>query len=200
MQRRQPSRARKPTSRLPRIWLITDKRNDDVLEAAIRRLPRGSGIIYRHKHLSKVERRRRFAKVQQSARRKGMAVILASGPRRARKWGADGIWRPASEPHFGLVRPALSVMAVHNMREMRLANARGVDAITLSPVFPTRTHIGAPALGRVKFLLLARYSRHPVIALGGMTARRSRGPAFRRIFGWAAIDGLSLYDDIWPAK
>ena len=41
---------------LAAVWLISDARNDAVLEAALMRLPRGSGFIFRHYHLPQVER------------------------------------------------------------------------------------------------------------------------------------------------
>ena len=61
------------------------------------------------------------------------------------------------------------------------------DALVLSPVFATRSHPGAPPLGPLRFRLLARQARVPVIALGGMTARRAAALGA----AWAAIDGLS---------
>jgi len=60
--------------------------------------------------------------------------------------------------------------------------------VLLSPVFPTRSHPGGKVLGALRFRLLAARSRLPVLALGGMNARRARA---LRGFGWAAIDGLA---------
>jgi thiamine-phosphate pyrophosphorylase len=61
------------------------------------------------------------------------------------------------------------------------------DAVVLSPVFATRSHPGATPLGPLRFRLLARRAGLPVIALGGMDARRARRIGATR---WAAIDGL----------
>ena len=58
----------------------------------------------------------------------------------------------------------------------------------LSPVFATRSHPGGGTLGPVRFRLLARQARLPVIALGGMNAAKARALRWKR---WAAIDGLS---------
>jgi thiamine-phosphate pyrophosphorylase len=73
------------------------------------------------------------------------------------------------------------------LREIGRANRFGAHALLLSPVHPTRSHPGARPLGRIRSLLLARRATMPVIALGGMTARRFRGLP---LHGWAAIDGL----------
>jgi thiamine-phosphate pyrophosphorylase len=54
-------------------------------------------------------------------------------------------------------------------------------------VFPTRSHPGGKVLGPLRFRLLAARARLPVIALGGMDARRASRlgtPA------WAAIDAF----------
>jgi thiamine-phosphate pyrophosphorylase len=172
---------------LPRLWLITDQRNDAVLEAALAALPRGSGVIYRHYHLPDAARLARFRAVQRVARGRGHIVVLADSALTALEWGADGIYgapRTLAPRRRGLVHLA----TVHNPREIALANRLGADAALLSPVFATRSHPGSASLGPVRFRLLARLARVPVIALGGITPHRARALRWPR---WAAIDGLS---------
>lgn len=178
MSKRYPSRP----PLLPSLWLISDARNDAVLEAALKRLPRGSGLVFRHYHLPPAERRARFAALRRVARRRGHRVFLAGDAHTARAWGADGSYGPAQALARGPALPRL--VTAHSLRELRAPRA---DAMMLSPVFATRSHPGAPFLGAVRFRLLARQSRKPVIALGGMTAKRARTLGG----GWAAIDGLS---------
>jgi thiamine-phosphate pyrophosphorylase len=74
---------------LPAIWLISDARNDAVLEQALCRLPRGSGFVYRHYHLPEAERRARFDRILRIARSNGHLVALAGNRAQARRWGAD---------------------------------------------------------------------------------------------------------------
>ena len=169
---------------LPHIWLISDARNDLVLEAALKRLPRGSGLIYRHYHLSPAARRARFDWLARIARSSGHLVILAGSAKEARAWGADGAYGAARRLARG--SKSIRLAAVHSLRELALA--RRADAVLLSPVYPTRSHPGGATLGSVRFLLLARRSRLPVIALGGMTRARARQLRAPR---WAAIDGLA---------
>lgn len=174
--KRQPS--------LPPVWLISDARNDAVLEKALRRLPRGSGLVFRHYHLAEAERLARFRQLKRLARLRGHVLVLAGTARLARAWGADGAYGSPSQLAFG---PAtLRLATTHSLRELRLA--KRADAVLLSPVFATRSHPGAPALGPRRFLLIARMSCMPVLALGGMTPRRA---ARLPDHGWAAIDGLS---------
>lgn len=172
---------------LPAVWLISDARNDAALERALARLPRGSGLIYRHYHLPGPERLARFRQLRRIARARGHVVILADSAPTAREWGADGIYgapRSLTPRRAGL----LHLATAHGMGELGLAARLGADAALLSPVFATRSHPGGAVLGPVRFRLLARQSRLPVIALGGMSAGRARG---LRWLHWAAIDGLS---------
>ena len=149
---------------LPHLWLISDARNDAGLERALAALPRGSGLIYRHYHLAGPERFARFRELQRIA-----------------TYGAP---RSLSPRRRGLIHLATA----HDLREIGLARRLGADAALLSPVFPTRSHPGGAVLGSVRFRLLARQARLPVIALGGMTGAKARALGWR---SWAAIDGLS---------
>ncbi|QDH33165.1 thiamine phosphate synthase [Porphyrobacter sp. YT40] len=172
---------------LPALWLISDARNDAGLERALARLPRGSGLIYRHYHLEGPERLARFRALRRVARRCGHVVILADSALTAREWGADGFYgapRSLWPRRHGL----LHLATAHNLAELGLAARLGADAALLSPVFPTRSHPGGATLGPVRFRLLARQAGLPVIALGGMTRQSARALGWPR---WAAIDGLS---------
>ncbi|TRD12710.1 thiamine phosphate synthase [Erythrobacter insulae] len=172
---------------LPAIWLISDHRNDSVLERALRRLPKGSGFIYRHYHLHDRARFKRFRALRRIAIGAGHVIILADSALTAAEWGADGVYGPprALTPKR---RGLLHLSSAHDLREVGLANRYGSDAVLISPIFPTRTHPGGQTLGPVRFRLLAQHSRSPVIALGGMDSGRARTLKWPR---WAAIDGLS---------
>lgn len=172
---------------LPAIWLISDARNDAVLEKALAWLPRGSGFIYRHYHLPDAERYARFRALRRIAQAQRHVVILADSALTAREWGADGIYG-SPRSLYPRRRGLLHLATAHNLAELGLVARLGADAALLSPVFPTATHPGGKVLGAVRFQLLARQVKLPVIALGGMTKCRARTLAWRR---WAAIDGLS---------
>ena len=69
-----------------------------------------------------------------------------------------------------------------------MAFREGADIVFLSPVFPTQSHPGAPALGPVRFGLMARGAAGPVLALGGMTPQRARRLQPLGAAGFGAID------------
>lgn len=152
MSRRQP---------LPRLWLMTDERQGEGLWEALERLPKGSGVVFRHYSLAATERRMLFDRVRRVARRRRLFLLLGG-------------------PGNGLSASA------HDLRELKTAERSGAKLVFLSPAFPTRSHPGRRALGPVRFGLIARQARIPVIALGGVDARTAR--RLPHIYGWAGID------------
>lgn len=189
MPRRHPLPSR---TLLPQIWLFTDARLGDALFAAVAALPPGSGIVLRHDELAPGKRWRLARRLA----RAGHLLLLAGPPALARRWGAAGIHlrqphaRQAAQAHrLGLIVS----MPVHDAREARAARRARADLAFVSPLHPTRSHPGAPALGQNAWLRLARMTGAQPVALGGMTAQRAR--ALRRSAGsngitpgWAAID------------
>ena len=174
----------------PRIWLVSDARNDAGLERALMHLPRGSGLIFRHYHLPEEERRARWRELSGIARSRGLTVVLAGPARKAWGWGADGCYGPAAMLARG---PAtLRLVTAHSLRELGQARRARANLALLSPVFPTRSHPGGRTLGPLRFRLLAARADMPVIALGGMDARRARRLGTR---SWAAIDAFRAPDD-----
>ncbi len=163
--------------RIPRLWLMTDPRLGAELWEALERLPRGSGVIFRHYQLPLPERRALFARIAKVARRRGLLLLRAgAAPMR----GEAGT--------HGRRGRGLTSWPVHSRREAIAAIRAGADALLVSPVFPTRSHPGAAVLGPLRFGLLVRDLPLPVIALGGMNAAKARRLMPMGIHGWAAID------------
>jgi thiamine-phosphate pyrophosphorylase len=171
---------------LPRLWLLSDERNDARLEWALATLPRGNAFVFRHYHLGEVARRERFDALAAVARAGGHLVIVSGTADLAQAWGADGIYGPPGK--LGKVPGLLRLATAHDAREIFLANRAKADGVFLSPVFPTRSHPGGACLGAANFHELAARAEMPVIALGGMTGEGAQTLDWPR---WAAIDGLS---------
>ena len=172
---------------LPAVWLLSDERNDAVLDDRLRAMARGSGFIYRHYHLSPAARIDRYYQLRRIARAKGHCLVLADSAQTAGEWGADGIYG-AARALYPTRRDMICIATAHDLAQIGEANRARADAIMLSPVYPTRSHPDASALGKTRFRLLARHARMPVIALGGMTPSGAEALDWPR---WAAIDGLS---------
>lgn len=172
---------------LPNLWLLSDERNDAVLEARLASFREPVGFVYRHYHLPPQQRLARFNRLATLARTKGHLVILSDSTLTAREWGADGVYG-APLSIYPKRRDLIAIATAHDMQEIARANRVAADAVMLSPVFPTHSHPGGKVLGTTRFRTLAYHAQMPVIALGGMTQTTAR----RLGWGcWAAIDGLS---------
>lgn len=168
---------------LPRLWMLTDERQGDALIPAVRRLPRGAGIVFRHYSLPHADRRKLFGRIRRLARARDLFLSLAGPETLALRWRAD-----AFHGREGRRRQLLRTMSAHSLREMREAERSGADLLFLSPVFATQSHPGARTFGATRFNLLLAATQVPVVALGGVDRRKAEA---LRGYGWAAIDALS---------
>ncbi|MBN8809035.1 MAG: thiamine phosphate synthase [Sphingomonas sp.] len=142
---------------------------------ALRRLPRGGGVVFRHYATPPAERRTLFARVVRVARARGLIVVRAGawcGP------GADGVH---NQRGIGL-----RTAAAHSRGEAVRAVRRGAVVVFVSPVFATRSHPGGAGLGPQDARRIMQGLPVVAIALGGMDARRFR--ALTGFDGWAGID------------
>lgn len=175
-------------ARVPTQWLFTDERlggpaPDDPLWAAIRRMPRGGGIVFRHYSLPSEHRRALLKAVLALARRRGLLVLGAEID-----GTPDGRHLPGHARNRHRPRRGLLAAAAHDRRGLLQAFREGADLVFLSPAFPTRSHPGGRVLGPARFGLAAAGAPGPVIALGGMDAGRLRRLAPLGAAGFAGID------------
>ncbi|HEU4968330.1 thiamine phosphate synthase [Sphingomonas sp.] len=146
---------------VPRQWLVADSRLGERLWRAIRKLPRGSGILFLYRDLPNGQRARLIAQLRRLARARGLVL-------------AD--------------EAAGAARRVHNSKEMLRAGMAGAAVVFLSPMFETRSHPEWKPIPRMRAAALVRLSNSPVIALGGMDERRFREIQKLGFSGWAGID------------
>jgi len=176
-----PHRHPKRRAPLPTLWLMTDERMGDSLFAAIEALPRGAGIVFRHHATSRAARRALFARVAQMARRKRLVLIRAGAERLGRgEAGVHGNSRLAS--------PGLRTWPAHSRAQAIAGKRAGADILFVSPIYPTRSHPGAHALGPLRAAAIGRGLGLILIALGGMDSQRFLRVRRLGFEGWAAID------------
>lgn len=161
---------------LPRRWLMTDERLGDALWDALEALPPGSGVVFRHYATPAKERGALFARIAKFARRKRFTLVVARDVPERGAYGRHGR------------RAGALTAPVHSRREAVAAVGAGAKLLFASPIYVTRSHPGARALGRVRLGLMIRGLRLPVIALGGMNERRWRALRPLGVYGWAGID------------
>ena len=150
----------------PREWLMTDERIGDQLWDVVESLPAGAGIVFRHYSLVQSQRLELGAMLARRAKERDLVLAVAGSRRLAETLDAAVVHNPDVSGSLP------SSMAVHDEREARAAREAGAVLAFIAPVFLTRSHAGAPALGTDRALALARIAGCPAIALGGMDRLR----------------------------
>jgi thiamine-phosphate pyrophosphorylase len=159
---------------------MTDERMGEDLWAAIWALPRGAGIVFRHYRTQPAARRALFARIARLARRRRLVLVRAG---RASFPGEAGVHGA------GRLKPGgIRTWAAHSRAQAMAGKRAGADAVFVSPVYPTRSHPGAEALGPARSAMIAHGLAIPIIALGGMDPARFRALVRLGFHGWAAID------------
>jgi thiamine-phosphate pyrophosphorylase len=156
--------------RYPERWLMTDERMGDALWRALARLPPGSGVVFRHHATPPGERRTLFQRVRRIARARALVLVAADPPLPCARHGRVA---------------GATTWPAHDRGEALAGRRAGATLLFVSPVFPTRSHPGAAALGPARAARIGRGLGLPVVGLGGMTERRWRRSG---LDGWAAID------------
>jgi thiamine-phosphate pyrophosphorylase len=179
---------------LPSLWLITEPgRTPDAL-AAVARLPRGSGVIYRA--FGAADALNTAQALLRICRSKGLTLLVGADEALAAAAGADGVHLP--ERMVGRARrirarhPRWIVTgAAHGSRALKAAERARLDAALVSVVFPSRSPSAGAAMGPARLTLRLRGARIPVIALGGVTDETAPRLIATGVCGLAAVEGLS---------
>ena len=162
--------------RLPRAIVMSDHKRMPDPAAVLDALPRDVAMIFRH--YGDPDRAARAGEIVRRAHRLGIQVLVAGNPRLARHVGADGVHLPSHMLHrrvlfrIAAMRPSwLITAAVHDQRELTRATGARVNAVMVSPVFPTTTRLQRQALGVIGLTRIVTAAPMPVFALGGLNTR-----------------------------
>ena len=189
--------ARRPAgkgARAPALLFVTDPDRTPDPVAVARTLPRGAGVVFRG--FGRPAAVAGLVALAAAARRRRLVLLVGADAALARSVRADGVHLPERSLHLAprlhRARPGWIVTgAAHDARALRRAAAFGVDAVLLSPVFPSRSPSAGDALGRLRFARLVRDARAPVFALGGVRAGTARGLVRAGATGLAAVEALA---------
>lgn len=174
---------------LPSRFFLTDEdRRPDPLPS-IEGLAPGTGVIFRHYRY--LDREDQAIKVAKLCEAKGLPLFIGADPELAKTVSATGVHLPG----WALGKPfngdLLITAAAHNEIELKKAEAAGANALLIGPVFPTKSHPEAGGLGVDGFLDLAKKTKLPVYALGGMSEENYKKiPAISNLAGFAGISGF----------
>ena len=162
-------------------------------EAVAERLPQGAGIVYRpFGAADAVERGLRLVDI---ARRRGLLLLAGADPVLAEAIGAHGLHLPQrlAETAAGirLAHPAWRVTAAaHDMEAAQAAGRAGVEAVVVSPVFPSNSPSAGAPLGVEGLAAIAAGASLPVYALGGINAKTADALVGAGVYGLAGIEGF----------
>lgn len=192
-----PSTNKHRGSRLPSIFVLTDDvRLPDARHLAAT-MPNDWGLVVRHYETT--DRARLAAEVARICKARGVFLLIAGHWRLACAVQADGVHMPegllrnrANAPLLNACKTKVLTTSAHGPQGLRLARSVGADAVFLSPVKATKSHVGGRPLGRLPFAALARSYGIPTYALGGLDFH-DHTPM--RALGAAGIAGIGLASD-----
>ncbi|MEO5339357.1 MAG: thiamine phosphate synthase [Magnetococcus sp. MYC-9] len=163
---------------LPRLLLITGRfPNVDLLQVVEQALAGGvRHLLLREKGLPLPELTALAMALRRLTMERGAWLLIHDHPELALAVGADGVHLSEQGPETGAVRHLLKPLvgggllgrSCHSVPAACHALAAGADYVTLSPLFPTLSHPGLPALGVERFAALRACIPGPVLALGGI--------------------------------
>jgi thiamine-phosphate pyrophosphorylase len=178
---------------LPRLLFFTDPARTPDPAAAIARLPRGAGVVYRA--FGDPEAPRRGRALRRAAWRRGVVFIVGADAGLASRLRADGVHLPERDGWRarGLRRTRagwILTVAAHSEAAVVAAGRFGADAAVLSAVFPSASPSAGRATGALRFAAIARRAGLPLYALGGVNAKTARRLTRSRAAGFAAVEAL----------
>ncbi|MDB5480575.1 MAG: thiE [Caulobacteraceae bacterium] len=185
---------RRSRKTLPPLLFFTDPARTPFPEHVLAQLPRGSAIVFRaFGDPDALAKARRLA---QFARRRGVWFFVGADVNLAIRARADGVHLPERLAHRGgcnrrLRQRFLLTAAAHGLPAARLARRAGVEAIVLSPVFPSASPSAGRPLGVRRFAVLVRAAGAPCYALGGVNAHTVRALWGSGAVGAAAVGALT---------
>jgi thiamine-phosphate pyrophosphorylase len=170
---------------------FTDPARTPDIEAAARRLPKGSAIVYRAFGTADAETQaRRLLKI---AKARGLLLLIGADAALAARVGAHGVHLP--ERMAGRAQRLqrstwIVTSAAHSAMAARRGLAAGADAVVVSAIFPSNSPSAGKPLGPLRLARLLRAVGGPVYALGGVNDKTARRLLPAGLVGLAAVEAL----------
>lgn len=165
---------RTPPALPPLLFLTDPDRTPRPWETAAR-LPAGAGVVFRH--FGRADANETALRLREATLDSGCLLLIGLDAALAEAVGADGVHLPEraldQAAALAAARPDWRITgAAHSRATM---NAPGLDALVVSPVFPTRgPSAGRAPLGVPVFSEWIAAAPCPVYALGGIESGNAR--------------------------
>lgn len=174
---------------IPSLYFFTDPVRTPDPVAVARSLPRGTAVVYRH--FGAEDRAHVARRLAALCRSRALVLLIGADAELAEATDADGVhWPERLMPSARGGAFRIVTAAAHDAKAITRANAAGLDACVLSPIFPSASASAHRELGLFSASQMARASATPVIALGGVTAANATRLSGRGFAGVAAVDAF----------
>tara|TARA_Y100000591_G_C21766671_1_gene663199 strand:- start:144 stop:683 length:540 start_codon:yes stop_codon:yes gene_type:complete len=143
---------------------------DDFDEKKILNLKKNNSVIFRN-YQKKLDLRT-IIKFKKLCKKNKLKLYLANNIKLALQANLDGVYIPSFNKSLNLNnfknnRKNFTILgSAHNIPELKFKERQGVNYIFLSPLFLTKNY--KRNLGVIKFNLISKETKKPVIALGGV--------------------------------
>jgi thiamine-phosphate pyrophosphorylase len=154
----------------------------------IARLPRGFGLVLRHGGEPGLIAQ--APAIARACRRRGIKLLVGADIVLARRLRADGVHLPERLAWSASRTPKTWIVTAAWHPATGKPAPRGVDALVISPLFPSRSPSAGRPLCPRRAEAAARQAGLPCYALGGVTAKTARALKARIWVGLAGIDGF----------
>ena len=181
--------------KLPKIIIIFDDKKFIKKKFESLKIPRGSAILFRS---YKIKDRKKIAKeILKFCRIKSLKLLISSDVKLAREINADGVHLPEymiydqskiNWKRFKVWKSKFKwivTAAAHIKKTLYVAIKYDIDAVLLSPVFPSKSHPNSKNLGLNKFSKIVKKTKLPIYALGGINIKNIKSLIETDIIGYA---------------
>lgn len=179
---------------LPNLLFFTDPARTPNPEGVAERLPAGAAVVFRA--FGAADAALQGARLREITRRRGLMLLVGADADLALAVEADGVHLPERlaelAPQLRAAYPGwLITAAAHDEAAARAGAEAGVDALVVSPVFPSRSPSAGAPLGVEGLKRIADLVGTPVYALGGVRADTVERLLDTGIVGIAAVEALN---------
>lgn len=178
---------------LPKFYYFIDKFKKDE----IKNINKNIAIIYRN-YDKKIDINL-IKSIKKSLKKKKIKFFIANNIKIALKLNLDGIYIPSFNNSlkinlYSKKKKFLIIGSAHNLKEIKIKEKQGVNAIFLSPLF--KTNKTKKILGSLKFNILSKETNKKLIALGGINHTNLQKLRILNAYGFASISFLKNTDKI----
>lgn len=179
---------------LPNLLFFTDPDRTPDPEGVAERLPSGAAVVFRA--FGAPDAAAWGSRLREITRRRGLTLLVGADAVLALAIGADGVHLPERlAGQASALRAAhpdwLITMAAHGEAAARAGASIGVDALVVSPIFPSRSPSAGAPLGVAGLKRIVEAVDTPVYALGGVRADTVARLLDTGIVGIAAVEALN---------